>query len=135
MEHREKYETDVKRFVATGFKVFFMILIVIVLTLLVGYITMLLWNWLMPEIFGLTTIGYWQAIGILALAKILFGLGNHSSKSKGKKRSKEKLERFCKPKTPFSEWKHYDQFWKEEGEDAYKAYLNRIENQKEDGDT
>lgn len=32
----------------------------------------LLWNWLMPEIFGLTTISYIQAVGLLILSKILF---------------------------------------------------------------
>lgn len=38
-----------------------------------GYITMELWNWLMPAIFGLKMITFWQAFGILILAKILFG--------------------------------------------------------------
>ncbi len=32
----------------------------------------------------------------------------------------------------FSDWKHYDQFWKEEGEQAYKEYLEKIEPKKED---
>jgi len=27
-----------------------------------------LWNWLMPEIFGLHAITYWQSIGLLGLA-------------------------------------------------------------------
>ena len=35
--------------------------------------TMLLWNWLMPAVFGLTAIGFWQALGLLALGRILFG--------------------------------------------------------------
>ncbi len=34
---------------------------------------MLLWNALLPVIFGLKAIGYWQAVGLLLLAKILFG--------------------------------------------------------------
>ena len=38
-----------------------------------GYVTMSLWNWLMPAIFGLTIITFKQAIGILILGKILFG--------------------------------------------------------------
>ena len=33
------------------------------LVFLFGWIVMLLWNWLMPEIFGLTTLSYWQAWG------------------------------------------------------------------------
>jgi ABC-type multidrug transport system fused ATPase/permease subunit len=36
-------------------------------------VVMLLWNWLMPAIFGLTVINFWQAIGILILSRILFG--------------------------------------------------------------
>ncbi|MBK9190473.1 MAG: hypothetical protein IPM77_02660 [Crocinitomicaceae bacterium] len=51
--------------------------------LLAGALTatvMYLWNWLMPEIFGLTTITFWQALGILVLSKILFGA--HWSKHK-----------------------------------------------------
>ncbi len=39
-----------------------------------GWITMLLWNWLMPALFdgAVATISYWQAMGILVLSKILF---------------------------------------------------------------
>ncbi len=36
-------------------------------------IVMLLWNALIPTIFGLTVINYWQALGLLVLARILFG--------------------------------------------------------------
>lgn len=36
-------------------------------------IVMFLWNWLMPAIFGLTTINFWQALGLFILARILFG--------------------------------------------------------------
>ena len=38
-----------------------------------GSIIMLLWNWFMPTIFDLTTISFWQALGLFALARILFG--------------------------------------------------------------
>ncbi|MBN1798665.1 MAG: hypothetical protein JW822_08800 [Spirochaetales bacterium] len=39
---------------------------------LFGLVVMLLWNWLMPDIFGLKQIDYWQAFGLLALCTILF---------------------------------------------------------------
>jgi hypothetical protein len=39
---------------------------------LFGAVTMWLWNWLMPEIFKLPAIGFWQAVGILILSQILF---------------------------------------------------------------
>ena len=35
-------------------------------------VTMWLWNWLMPAIFKLPSIGFWQAVGILLLSQILF---------------------------------------------------------------
>ncbi len=34
---------------------------------------MLLWNALMPTIFGLATLSYWQALGLFVLCRILFG--------------------------------------------------------------
>ncbi|MGA7557949.1 MAG: hypothetical protein WCF61_02995 [Terriglobales bacterium] len=40
---------------------------------LFGYVVMRLWNWLMPVLFGWHAIGFWQAVGILVLSKILFG--------------------------------------------------------------
>jgi hypothetical protein len=43
----------------------------LVLTVPVYY----LWNWLMPEIFGLTTLDFWQALGISLLAGCLFQRG------------------------------------------------------------
>ena len=36
---------------------------------------MLLWNWLMPNIFGLPTLTFWQAGGLLLLSKLIFGFG------------------------------------------------------------
>jgi hypothetical protein len=32
-----------------------------------------LWNHLMPELFGLAAIGYWQACGLMGLCWVLFG--------------------------------------------------------------
>jgi uncharacterized membrane protein len=46
-----------------------MIAIVIVI---LGYPLMLLWNWLMPTIFGLPEITLWQALGLSLLSTILF---------------------------------------------------------------
>lgn len=36
-------------------------------------VVMLLWNWLMPAIFGIISINFWQALGIIILCRILFG--------------------------------------------------------------
>lgn len=34
---------------------------------------MLLWNWLMPTLFGLPELSFCQAVGLLVLCKLLFG--------------------------------------------------------------
>jgi hypothetical protein len=40
-----------------------------------GQAVLQLWNWLMPSIFGLQRISFWQAVGLLGLCWILFGRG------------------------------------------------------------
>lgn len=131
------YERKVEKYVTKGFKIFFMVLIFIGLVFLAGYVLMHLWNWLMPDLFGLTTIGYWQALGLMLLAKFIFGFGNHSSKGSGSKRNKKhrKWDRFCDPKNGDSDWRYYDQYWKEEGKAAFNAYIERIRNEKNHGST
>ena len=46
--------------------------IVLIAAALFGLIVMHLWNWLMPVLFGLHALTYWQAIGLLILSWILF---------------------------------------------------------------
>jgi hypothetical protein len=48
-----------------------------ILAALAGFsaVVMLLWNALVPAIFGLAVINFWQALGLLVLARILFGSG------------------------------------------------------------
>ena len=38
-----------------------------------GEIVRLLWNWLLPSLFGVREITFWQALGLLVLCRILFG--------------------------------------------------------------
>lgn len=44
----------------------------------------LLWNELMPAIFGLPTISFWQAFGLMLLCRLLFGDLGYSHKRKDK---------------------------------------------------
>jgi hypothetical protein len=52
-----------------------------------GSIVMLLWNALMPVIFHLPLITFWQALGLLILAKILFSGFRGGPKGRWKKDS------------------------------------------------
>jgi hypothetical protein len=38
-----------------------------------GEVVRRLWNWLMPALFGWPEVTFWQAVGLLALCRILFG--------------------------------------------------------------
>jgi hypothetical protein len=38
-----------------------------------GWVVQQLWNWLLPAIFGWPALTFWQALGLLALCRILFG--------------------------------------------------------------
>ena len=57
------------------------ILAVVGLLAIGGAIVQALWNWLLPAIFGWRQISFWQALGMLALCRILFGgLGGHGGR-------------------------------------------------------
>ena len=47
----------------------------VLVTLIGGTAVRLLWNWLLPPLFGFREISFWQAIGLLALGRLLFGGG------------------------------------------------------------
>lgn len=67
------------------------------LLFLFGWVVMLLWNWLMPDIFGLKSLTYWQAWGLLVLSHILFkGFGpGHGNGHMDRKRRKH-LRRYMR---------------------------------------
>lgn len=137
MEHNERIKRSVERNVEEGvkkiIKVIFFIILGIGIAFLVGYIVMRLWNWLMPELFGLPMVGYWQAVGILILAKIIFGFGGGDGPSSRKKSKRKSGSKQCSPlRKDFSEWKHYDEFWNKEGEKAFQDYLQRKDNENQE---
>jgi hypothetical protein len=48
-------------------------LLAVVVLVLCGLVVMSLWNWLVPDLFGGKSLGFAQAVGLLVLARILFG--------------------------------------------------------------
>jgi membrane protein implicated in regulation of membrane protease activity len=53
-----------------------------------GFIVQWLWNTLLPPLFGLPVVTFWQALGLLALSRILFGGvgGSHRARRSGHSR-------------------------------------------------
>jgi hypothetical protein len=65
------------------------LVVAVLLSLLLGYGVMWLWNWLMPAIFKLPRINYWQAVGLLVLSHLLFKshtMGNQSPQKRNQRR-------------------------------------------------
>jgi hypothetical protein len=60
-----------------------------------GAVVQQLWNWLAPSIFGWRQITFWQAVGLLALCRILFGRvgGRGFGRSNVRRRIAERWER------------------------------------------
>lgn len=110
----------------------------VIMAFLFGYFVMLLWNWLMPVIFHLGTIGYWQGFGMVLLAKLLFSpfriSGPRPWRSKGKA-FPEEMDWGSKDdwelKGGWHQWRHYKEYWRTEGKEAFEKYLNKMEKSKE----
>jgi len=72
------------------------LLCITVFALVAGFVVKGLWNALMPEIFGLHVLTFWQALGLLLLAKLLFGgFHRHSGGGRGvwRNRMRERWEK------------------------------------------
>ena len=65
-----------------------------------GFVTMSLWNWLMPMVFHLPALTFWQTLGLLVLSRILtggFGRGGRNGWARGrawKRQVQQRMEAF-----------------------------------------
>lgn len=58
-----------------------------------GFVVMSLWNWLMPSIFGVHAITFWQGLGLFFLSRILFGrFGGDGGRRRWQRRMIERWE-------------------------------------------
>ncbi len=107
-----------------------------VFALAFGWLVMLLWNWLMPNLFGLKPITYWQAFGILILAKLLFGGLGHGHKRHHRAFAHARRHHGMglwggredwDPSHDFGQmgrnWFHYREYWKVRGKKDFEDYL------------
>jgi hypothetical protein len=103
------------------------------LALLFGAIIMWLWNWLMPVIFHLGLITYWQALGLAILGRLLFGGLHHGRPhhrgpnrfGPWKYRFQINKSRNWRDYSNSAKWNYYEQYWNEEGEKAFNDYVKR----------
>ena len=78
-----------------GLHVLKVLVIVAVAITVFSFVTMQLWNWLMPGVFGLHAITWVQALGLLLLCKILFGgFHRHGGGYRGRSWKQQMVERW-----------------------------------------
>ena len=87
--------------IAIGFALLFGFLFFV---LFGGIVVQWLWNWLLPDIFGLRRVTFWEALGLLALCRILFGgfgkSGGSHDHTRGNRRSGGDRHAWWKKPTP-----------------------------------
>ena len=98
-------ETIARR-IAIGIAFFIAFLLFI---LLGGFVVQWLWNWLMPGIFGLRSITWLEAFGLLALSRILFGGFGRGGASHGPSKHRRDW------------WKKRNGEWKKNGAETSSA--------------
>src|ERR1700744_4340389 len=75
-------------------KIFLIPLFVAAFIALAGFVVMSLWNYLIPAIFHLGVITFWQAVALFVLCKVLFGFGkgHHGSPPWMRNRMAERMK-------------------------------------------
>jgi hypothetical protein len=116
------------------------LIFVVLFALAFGFLVKWIWNLLMPDLFGLKEITYWQAFGMVILAKLLFGAFGTRHHDHGERHPRPFPNwhgRFGRPEdyVPWNrrhkDWKYYKKYWQDEGKAAFEAYMKRIEKEKE----
>jgi hypothetical protein len=78
-------------------------IVVLAITAVTGFsfAVMLLWNALIPSIFGLGIISFWQALGLLVLSRLLFGgFGHGGGRGFGRKHHRNAMREKWTSMTP-----------------------------------
>lgn len=92
-----------------------------------GYVVMWLWNHVLTGVVEVPAITFWQALGLFMLAKIFFGFGG-GSQAGGPRRGRHTKHRHRRlsetTDEPLSDTDElFKQYWRDEGKQAYEAYL------------
>ena len=141
IDKKDNYPSDnrIKKVLRIIGMVFIGVIFAVLFALVFGLVVKWLWNYLMPNLFGLAQITYLQAFAMVILTKLLFGaFGHHPPKHPEH------------PHPPFMKWhdrfgfhdhgpwdnrdrrKFFRRYWEEEGKDAFDAYIKKAEGEGRD---
>lgn len=97
--------------------------VIAVVALVFGWVAMTAWNAVIPAVFNLSPISFWQAVALMVLARILVGRFHHGHRRDGKcgfGRHGRRQDIDTPPDgSAFAQW------WWEEGETAFRAFQAR----------
>jgi len=105
------------------------------ITLVLGLVVQQLWNRLIPDLFHLPAVGFWQAVGLALLGRLLFGRigrpghphGHPGHLGFGRHGHFGGPERDLEIQGGPRGWRRYGHYWKEEGKAHFEAWLQRSE--------
>jgi hypothetical protein len=88
MDNKDEIGQEIGRSIAKKIAIGIALLIGFIVFLFIGgVLVQWLWNWLLPDIFGVRRVTFWEALGLLALSRILFGgVGGGGRKYSGGRR-------------------------------------------------
>ena len=88
------------------------VLVAAFFVLLFGSIVMLLWNAILPNLFGFHTVTFWQSVGLLLLTRILVG-GRPVPRREGFARLGARPA-----------WSEYEEWWRQSGKQSFQDFTN-----------
>ncbi len=106
-----------------------------VFALAFGWLVMILWNWVMPSVFHLGEITYWEGFGLVILGKLIFGGMGFRGGPHG--RGPWKGGPPWRGGNPWggnpwegrrhgpNEWRMYREFWEQEGRKAFDSFMEK----------
>lgn len=92
-----------------------------------GFFVMLLWNSLLPDIWGWQEITYWQGAGLVILLRLLFGShGYHKVSNQPQAGCHSAFSQSSTVCTVEKSEQYFEQWWAEEGEASLDKYTKRL---------
>ena len=97
------------------------VVVVAAVAVIFGWVVMTAWNAVIPTVFNLPQLAFWQAVGLLVLGRVLVGRFHHGH------RGDCKISRhFRRPDADAPpDAGNFAQWWWEEGETAFRAFQAR----------
>jgi hypothetical protein len=152
-----RYYKPSKKFSGNIHRIIFWVIagtaIAVVFALVFGILVKLLWAATLTPIFNIPPITYWQAVGIVLLARLIFGgFGYRGSRSNYKHYRQDRYD--SKSRSFFTKWhdrfhgfseddddadpeqivpdayrKYYSDFWEKEGRKAFHEFVSKVNQQ------